>query len=102
MTVRVTKTDNHLGVLTRIAMLVAIGDWLTKAVASRLVGSEPVVFTERLRFAVLHNDGAAFGLSAGAWTWPLNLALTLAAIVLMVPVARDLARIDNAALGRWA
>jgi lipoprotein signal peptidase len=97
MTVRVTKTDNHLGVLTRIAVLVAIGDWLTKAVASRLVGSEPVVFTERLRFAVLHNDGAAFGLSAGAWTWPLNLALTLAAIVLMVPVARDLARIDDAA-----
>lgn len=97
MPVRVTNPDNHLGVLARIALLVAVGDWLTKAVASRLVGSDPVVFTERLRFAVLHNDGAAFGLSAGAWTWPLNLSLTLVAIVLMVPVARDLARIDDAA-----
>ena len=83
--------------LARIAILVAVGDWLTKAVAARVVGSEAVVFSERLRFAVVHNDAAAFGLSAGAYTWQLNLALTLAAIVLMIPVARDLARIDNAA-----
>ena len=96
MPVRVTDPHSHLGVLTRIALLVAIGDWLTKAVASRVVGTDAVVLTERLRFAVVHNDGAAFGLSAGALTWPLNLALTLVAIVLMVPVARDLARIDDA------
>jgi lipoprotein signal peptidase len=62
-----------------------------------MVGGDPLVFSERFRFAVVHNDAAAFGLSAGAYTWPLNLALTLAAIVLMVPVARDLARIDDAA-----
>ena len=96
MPVRVTNPQSHLGVLARIALLVAIGDWLTKAVAARLVGSDPVELTERLRFAVVHNDGTAFGLSAGAYTWPLNLALTLVAIVLMVPVARDLARIDEA------
>ena len=96
MTVRATNTNGHLGVLTRIALLVAFGDWVTKAVASRAVGSDPVVLTERLRFAVVHNDGSAFGLSAGAYTWQLNLALTLVAIVLMVPVARDLARIDEA------
>ena len=94
---RVTNPTSHLAVLTRIAVLVAVGDWLTKAVASREVGSDPVVLTERLRFAVVHNDGTAFGLSAGAYTWPLNLALTLVAIVLMVPVARDLARIDEGA-----
>jgi lipoprotein signal peptidase len=46
---------------------------------------------------VVHNAGTAFGLSAGTYTWQLNLALTLAAILLMVPVARDLARIDDAA-----
>jgi lipoprotein signal peptidase len=96
MSVRVTNPQSHLGVLARIALLVAIGDWLTKAVAARVVGSDPVVLSERLRFAVVHNDGTAFGLSAGAYTWPLNLALTLVAIVLMVPVARDLARIDDA------
>jgi lipoprotein signal peptidase len=93
----VIKPDSHLRVLTRVALLVAIGDWVTKAVASRVVGTDAVVLSERLRFAVVHNDASAFGLSAGAYTWQLNLALTLAAIVLMVPVARDLARIDDAA-----
>jgi lipoprotein signal peptidase len=78
-------------------MLVAIGDWLTKAVAARMVGSEPIGLTEGLRFAVVHNAGTAFGLSAGTYTWQLNLALTLAAIALMIPVAKDLARIDEAA-----
>lgn len=97
MPLRVTESNRHLGVLTRIAALVAVGDWLTKAVAARVVGSDAMVFSEKLRFAVVHNDAAAFGLSAGAYTWPLNLALTLAAIVLMIPVARDLARIDDAA-----
>jgi lipoprotein signal peptidase len=97
MPVRVTTSDNHLRVLTRIALLVAFGDWLTKAVAARVVGTDAVVLTERLRFAVVHNDGGAFGLNAGAFTWQLNLTLTLVAIVLMVPVARDLARIDDAA-----
>lgn len=94
---RVSEPNRHLRILTRIAVLVAVGDWLTKAVAARLVGGEPLVFSERFRFAVVHNDAAAFGFSAGAYTWPLNLALTLAAIVLMIPVARDLARIDDAA-----
>ena len=94
---RVTEANRHLGVLARIAVLVAIGDWVTKAVAARMVGSEALVFSERIRFAVVHNDAAAFGLSAGAYTWQLNLALTVAAIVLMLPVARDLAKIDKAA-----
>jgi lipoprotein signal peptidase len=87
----------HLVILTRIALLVAAGDWLTKAVAARFVGTESLELSHRLRFAVVHNDGAAFGLSAGVYTWQINLALTLAAIVLMIPVARDLARIDPAA-----
>src|SRR6185503_10074629 len=53
MPVRVTTSDNHLRVLTRIALLVAFGDWLTKAVAARVVGTDAVVLTERLRFAVV-------------------------------------------------
>ncbi len=83
--------------MARIALLVAVGDWLTKAVAARTVAGDPVVLGESLRFAVVHNDGAVLGWSAGAWTWELNLVLTLAAILLMVPVTRDLARIDKAA-----
>lgn len=96
MPLRLTE-PSRLGILARIALLVAAGDWVTKAVAARLVGGDPVVFSDRLRFAVVHNDAAAFGLSAGAYTWQLNLALTLAAIALMLPVARDLARVDAAA-----
>lgn len=92
-----TESARPLKVLVRIAMLVAIGDWLTKAAASRLVGAEPVVLADGLQFAVVHNAGTAFGFSAGAYTWQLNLALTLAAIALMIPVARDLARVDVAA-----
>jgi lipoprotein signal peptidase len=91
---RVTAPKDQLGVLARIALLVAAGDWLTKAAAARFVGSDPLIFSERLRFAVVHNDGTAFGLNAGTYTWQLNLALTLAAIALMLPVARDLAKID--------
>lgn len=97
MALHVTESSRPLRVLARIAMLVAVGDWLTKAVAARLVGTEPVVLTDGLRFAVVHNAGTAFGFSAGTYTWQLNLALTFAAIALMIPVARDLSRIDEAA-----
>lgn len=82
--------------MARIACLVAVGDWVTKAVATWAVEGELVV-SEKLRFAVVHNDGAAFGLSIGAYTWQVNLAVTLAAILFMIPVSRDLARIDAAA-----
>lgn len=87
----------HLAVLTRVAALVAVGDWLTKAAAARLVTADSHVFSERLRLAVVHNDGTAFGWSAGTYTWQLNLVLTIGAIILMVPVANQLARIDGAA-----
>jgi lipoprotein signal peptidase len=82
--------------MARIACLVAVGDWVTKAFAAWAVEGELVV-SEKLRFAVMHNDGFAFGLSVGAYTWQVNLAVTLAAIVFMIPVSRDLARIDTAA-----
>ena len=88
--------------LARIATLVALGDLLTKQVALLWVGSLEPRVTGVLRFGVVHNDKGAFGLTAGDYTFELSLALTLAALVLIVPVARDLARIDDrssAALG---
>jgi lipoprotein signal peptidase len=88
---------NHLTTLARIALLVAAGDFLTKEVASRVLAGDSTVFAPWLRFAVVHNPSGAFGFSAGAYTWQLNLALTLAAIALVIPVARDLARIDRTA-----
>ena len=86
---------SHLPRLTRIALLVAAGDLLTKEVALLLVSGSGVATSSLLRFAVVHNDKAAFGFSVGPYTWELNLALTLGAIALIVPVSRDLSAIDR-------
>jgi lipoprotein signal peptidase len=88
--------------LARIATLVALGDLLTKQVAVWWVGALHPQVSSTVRFGVVHNDKGAFGLTAGDYTFELSLALTLAAIALIVPVARDLAKVDGrapAALG---
>ncbi|GMV10081.1 MAG: hypothetical protein AMXMBFR55_18150 [Gemmatimonadota bacterium] len=91
-------TENrHLTQLARIALLVTIGDLATKAAAMQFLAGDATSFAPWLRFAVVHNDQGAFGWSIGVYTWQVNLALTLAAIVLMVPVSRDLARVDRSA-----
>ena len=84
--------------LARIATLVALGDLMTKQVALLWVGAlEPRATGAAIRFGVVHNDKGAFGLTAGNYTFEVSLALTLAAIILIVPVARDLNRIDERA-----
>lgn len=83
--------------LARLAMLVAIGDLLTKQVALLWVGTLEPRVSGIIRFGVVHNDKGAFGLTVGDYTWEVSLALTLAAIVLIIPVAKDLARIDDSA-----
>lgn len=88
--------------LARIAALVALGDLMTKQVALLWVGTLEPRVSSVVRFGVVHNDKGAFGLTAGDYTFELSLALTLAALVLIIPVARDLTRIDeraSAALG---
>jgi lipoprotein signal peptidase len=80
--------------LLRIATLVALGDLMTKQLALLWVGALEPRAAASVRFGVVHNDKGAFGLTAGDYTFELSLALTLAAIALIVPVARDLARID--------
>ena len=87
----------HLTQVSRIALLVAVGDLATKAAAERLLSDDPTRFSHWLHFVVVHNTEGAFGWSAGVYTWQLNLALTLAGIVFMIPVTRDLAKIDEAA-----
>ena len=84
--------------LARIATLVALGDLMTKQVALLWIGALDSRATgAAIRFGVVHNDKGAFGLTAGNYTFEVSLALTLAAIFLIVPVARDLARIDERA-----
>ena len=91
------NASRHLTLLARIALLVTAGDLATKATASELLGTDATIFASWLHFAVVHNDAGAFGWSVGAYTWQLNLALTLAAIVFVVPVTRDLAKVDPSA-----
>lgn len=88
--------------LSRIALFVAAGDLSSKWIASRLWSEQPARLTDWISMAVVHNDAGAFGWSVGAYTWQLNLALTFAAVVFIIPVTRDLAHIDRrapAALG---
>src|SRR4051794_20701252 len=81
--------------LARVATLVALGDLLTKQVALLWVGTLEPRVAGVVHFGVVHNDKGAFGLTAGNYTFELSLAFTLAALVLIIPVARDLARIDD-------
>jgi lipoprotein signal peptidase len=83
--------------LARLATLVAIGDLVTKQVALLWVGTLEPRVSSAVRFGVVHNDKGAFGLTVGDYTWEVSLALTLAAIVLIVPVAKDLSHIDERA-----
>jgi signal peptidase II len=84
--------------LARVATLVAIGDLVTKQLAVLWIGTlDPRASNALIRFGVVHNDKGAFGLSVGDYTWQLSLALTLAAIALIIPVAKDLSRIDERA-----
>ena len=88
--------------LLRIATLLAAGDLITKQVAVLWVGTLEPHVSSAVRFGVVHNDKGAFGMTAGDYTFELSLVLTLTALVLIMPVARDLARIDDrapAALG---
>lgn len=97
MPFRVHRPNRHLSILAGFAIGVAAVDWLTKAWAAQAAVAEPIAITNWLRLNVVHNDGTAFGLSAGAYTWQINLLLTIGTIALMLPVSRDLARIDSTA-----
>jgi lipoprotein signal peptidase len=80
-----------------VALLVALGDTLTKQIAMTLVpasGTTLGVFPDHLRLLPVLNDQAAFGVSLGAHTWEINVVLTLATILLIMRVTRDLAALD--------
>jgi lipoprotein signal peptidase len=93
-TIALVTPAPRIAILTRIALLVAAGDFITKEVAVRWLGALDPHMTAVVRFGVVHNDRAAFGLSFGPNTFELNLALTMAAIVLIIPIGRELTRID--------
>ena len=80
-----------------VALLVALGDTLTKQLAMTLLpagGTTLGFLPDRLRLLPVLNDQAAFGVGLGTYTWEINVVVTLATIVLIMWVCRDLAALD--------
>lgn len=84
----------HATPLLRVALLVAVGDLLTKQTAIWLLADGETVYSSWLRFTLVHNDAAPLGLSFGIWTFHINWMIATGAILLMLVASRDLARID--------
>lgn len=72
------------------ALAIVLADQGTKWWAERsLAGAPPLeVVGEWARLVLVHNPGAAFGLHVGEWSRPFFIALTLAALVLLVHLYR--------------
>ena len=80
-----------------VALLVALGDTLTKQIAMTLLpaaGTTLGLLPDRVRLLPVLNDQAAFGIGLGTYTWEINVVVTLATIVLIMWVCRDLAAVD--------
>lgn len=87
----------HITPLLRVALLVAIGDLLTKQMALLLLTGNDAVYATWLRLTIVHNDAGALGYSFGAHTFAINVVIKTGAILLMLVASKDLARIDPAA-----
>lgn len=83
--------------LSRVALVAASIDLGSKYLAAKLWSTSSLSLASWITLAVVPNHAGAFGWSAGTYTWQLNLALTLAAVVFIVPVTRDLNAIDKGA-----
>jgi lipoprotein signal peptidase len=80
-----------------VALLVAFGDTLTKQIAMAVIparGMSLGVLPDRIRLLPVLNDQAAFGIGLGTYTWEINVVVTLATIILIMRVCRDLAALD--------
>lgn len=80
-----------------VALLVALGDTLTKQIAMFALpagGMSLGFLPERFRLVPVLNDQAAFGVGLGTFTWEINVVVTLATILLIMWVCRDLAALD--------
>ena len=86
----------HAGPLFRVALLVVVGDLLTKQVAVWTLAGGDINFASWLRFTLVHNDTAPLGMTFGAYTFHVNWIIKTSAILLMLAATRDLARIDPA------
>jgi signal peptidase II len=77
---------NNAGLFWPVLALVAAVDFGTKAIASlRLVpqGYPHTVYGEWVRFTLVHNPGAAFGLQMGQYSRWIFMVLTIVALIIL-------------------
>ncbi|MFN2399984.1 MAG: signal peptidase II [Gemmatimonadaceae bacterium] len=89
----------YAGAFAGSAAFVVVCDLASKQfAATSLAGRDvPIAlppFGDVLRLALFHNDGFAFGVSFGAYTWSVNVALTVVTLALLFPVCRALSELD--------
>lgn len=87
----------YAGAFAGSAALVVICDLASKQIAATSLAGKDVPiapFGDVLRLALFHNDGSAFGLSFGVYTWAVNVAITAATLALLFPVCRALSDLD--------
>jgi lipoprotein signal peptidase len=80
------------------ATTVAFIDLTTKQIAAARLGLHGTLRLppfDGVRLAVVLNDQSAFGVSLGRYTWHINLALTVVALLLAVVLCRTLAALDT-------
>ena len=97
------ETDGHRHLVTfaAVALLVVFADLVTKELATAWLagggsslGALGAALGDRVRLVLVSNARSAFGVDLGPYTHDINVALTLATILLVVPVCRELARVD--------
>ena len=83
--------NGNAGLFWPVVAVVAVIDVVTKALAVRLLVPERVpheMLGETLRFTLVYNPGAAFGIHVGQYSRWIFLALTLLALVVLYQLYR--------------
>jgi lipoprotein signal peptidase len=84
-----------LGTFVGVALLVVVGDLVSKAMAVGLWSGERYpLLGSRVLIEVVHNPLGAFSTSYGAHTFEINVVATLAAALLAMVYCPRLARLD--------
>lgn len=81
-----------------MAALVALIDVATKQVAAQTLGRGMVDLTDRLSLFLVYNTGGAGGYSYGPATTPVNVAVTVIAIIVILIIVPELGRLHRLAV----
>jgi len=80
------SNGSNAGLFWPVLLAVAATDFCTKALASKRLwpqGPPRAVYGEWIRFTLVHNPGAAFGLHVGSYSRWIFMALTIVALAIL-------------------